>query len=73
MTFSFKVWKVVILSRGADLTVFFLLLRFGRNVQPLCLVPSRWTYPSLLNCTVAGWGSLGIALGTWRWRFWVWW
>ncbi|XP_050720144.1 uncharacterized protein LOC127000445 isoform X2 [Eriocheir sinensis] len=38
-------------------------IQFGRNVQPLCLVPSRWTYPSLLNCTVAGWGSLGIALG----------
>lgn len=38
-------------------------IQFGRNVQPLCLVPSSWTYPAFLNCTVAGWGSLGISLG----------
>lgn len=38
-------------------------IQFGQNVQPLCLVPSRWNYPSYLNCTVAGWGSLGFSLG----------
>ncbi|XP_064108356.1 uncharacterized protein LOC135216798 [Macrobrachium nipponense] len=38
-------------------------VRFGRYVQPLCLVPPRWNYPPYRNCTVAGWGSLGIALG----------
>ncbi|XP_045102250.1 serine protease svh-1-like isoform X3 [Portunus trituberculatus] len=38
-------------------------IQFGKNVQPLCLVPSRWNYPPYLNCTVAGWGSLGVSLG----------
>ncbi|XP_037801290.1 uncharacterized protein LOC119596184, partial [Penaeus monodon] len=37
-------------------------IRFGRYVQPLCLVPPGWKYPSYLNCTVAGWGSLGPEL-----------
>ncbi|KAG7177113.1 Neurotrypsin-like 1, partial [Homarus americanus] len=38
-------------------------IQFGRFVQPLCMVPSRWKYPPYLNCTVAGWGSLGVTLG----------
>nr|XP_027223351.1 urokinase-type plasminogen activator-like [Penaeus vannamei] len=38
-------------------------IRFGKYVQPLCLVPPGWNYPSYLNCTVAGWGSLGPELG----------
>ncbi|ROT68950.1 hypothetical protein C7M84_012901 [Penaeus vannamei] len=37
--------------------------QFGKYVQPLCLVPPGWNYPSYLNCTVAGWGSLGPELG----------
>nr|XP_045618855.1 uncharacterized protein LOC123770744 [Procambarus clarkii]XP_045618856.1 uncharacterized protein LOC123770744 [Procambarus clarkii]XP_045618857.1 uncharacterized protein LOC123770744 [Procambarus clarkii] len=38
-------------------------IRFGRFVQPVCLVAPRWKYPPYLNCTVAGWGSLGITEG----------
>ncbi|KAK7066080.1 Scavenger receptor Cys-rich, partial [Halocaridina rubra] len=37
-------------------------IQFGKFVQPLCLVPPRWTYNPYLNCTVAGWGSLGVTL-----------
>ncbi|XP_071551726.1 anionic trypsin-2-like [Panulirus ornatus] len=38
-------------------------IQFGKFVQPVCLVPQGWGYPPYINCTVAGWGSLGATLG----------
>ncbi|CAL4064347.1 unnamed protein product, partial [Meganyctiphanes norvegica] len=38
-------------------------LSFSKMVQPICLPDHQWSYPSYMNCTVAGWGSLGNTLG----------